>query len=193
MFQNIFLKEYFKSPFLIWGFAVLFFTTFDALVLSYQVMEFILFNNLYIPILFGSMTIAIVFTTYPIRQGLRDLSRKKGHKISAILHSLLLLFVPYADAVFFLSDPFVILGTFQPQAITDKKNFDDIVLTKTLIQFIAMPLFSAYVLTNAKKELLKEDLDIHGKFRNNWKYVAYILGVNTGMYGVFLFIANNLS
>ena len=193
MFQNIFLKEYFKSPFLIWGFAVLFFTTFDALVLSYQVMEFIFFNNLYIPILFGSMTIAIVFTTYPIRQGLRDLSRKKGHKIPAILHSLLLLLVPYADAVFFLSDPFVILGTFQPQAITDQKTFDDIVLTKTLIQFIALPLFSAYVLTNAKKALLKEDLGIHGKFRNNWKYVVYIVGVNVGMYGVFLFITNNLS
>lgn len=192
MFTSNFLKDYFRNPFLIWGLVIAVITTFDAALFSAQLMEFILLQNVYIPIMFISMSFVIIVSSYPLRGGLRKLARKegKGNKSFAISSAILLLLVPFLESVFFASDPFVILATAQPQIVTDRETYEYILLVKNFSQFIIIPFLGAFVYTNIKSKLDKENLEIHGKLKDNLRFVAEIIIINASMFGVYLIITN---
>ncbi len=195
MFNSNFLKEYFKNPFLIWGIVIALITTFDSALFSAQLMEFILLQNAYIPIMFISMTFVTIISSYPLRQGLRKLVRKEGkdNKSFAVSSGILLLLVPFLESVFFASDPFMILATAQPQIVVDREAYENIVLVKNFSQFIIIPFLGAFVYTNIKSKLVKENLEIHGKFKDNLRFVVEIIIINSSMYGVYLFITNTIT
>lgn len=192
MFDSTFVRHYFINPFLIWGLFLAIITTFDSALLSNQIMNAIITQNLYIPILFIMMTFIIIISSYPLRQGLRDLVRKGGtsNKFFAISSTLLLLLMAYLDGLFFLSDPMVILATLQPQTVTDKETYEYAVLVKHFSQFIILPFLGAFVYANIKNKLVKESLEIHGKIRDNLRFVAEIIIINASMYGVYLLITS---
>ena len=192
MFDSTFVRHYFINPFLIWGLLLAVITTFDSALLSNQIMSAIITQNLYIPILFIMITFIIIITLYPLLQGLQDLARKGGKSniFFAVSSPLLVLMMSFADGVFFLSDPMVILATLQPQIVTDKETYEYAVLVKHFSQFIILPFLGAFVYANIKNKLIKESLEIHGKFRDNLKFVVEIVIINTSMYGVYLLITS---
>ena len=192
MFDSTFVRHYFINTFLIWGLLLAVITTFDSALLSNQIMSAIITQNLYIPILFIMITFIIIITLYPLLQGLQDLARKGGKSniFFAVSSPLLVLMMSFADGVFFLSDPMVILATLQPQIVTDKETYEYAVLVKHFSQFIILPFLGAFVYANIKNKLIKESLEIHGKFRDNLKFVVEIVIINTSMYGVYLLITS---
>ena len=190
MSSSTFVKDYFRNPFLIWGLVVAVITTFDSALLSARIMEFILLQNAYIPILFISVTFVIIISSYPLRQGLRELARKegKGNKTFAVFSVILLLLIPFLESVFFLSDPIVILATVQPQIVVDGETYEYNVLVKNFSQFLIIPFLGAFVYTNIKTKLLKENLEIHGKFKGNLRFNLEIVIINVSMYGIYLLV-----
>ena len=81
MIVNQFFREYVKSPFFWWGIVMLTIITFDASIISSQIFQALLINQLYIPILFGSLTTTIFISTYPFRKGLKEYSRAHDKKL----------------------------------------------------------------------------------------------------------------
>lgn len=179
---------------MIWGLFLAFLTTFDSSFFSNHIMSAIITNELYIPMLFILMTFIMIIVSYPLRQGLKDLVQKGGRTnvFMGISSSLLLLLMSYLDGVFFLSDPHVILATLQPQIVVDKETYEFIVLVKNFSQFLILPFLGAFVYTNTKNKLVKEKLEIHGKFKDNLRFVAEIIIINSSMFGVYLIITNYL-
>ena len=64
------------------------------------------------------------------------------------------------------------------------------VLVKHFSQFIILPFLGAFVYANIKNKLVKESLEIHGKIRDNLRFVAEIIIINASMYGVYLLITS---
>jgi hypothetical protein len=188
MFREIFVDEYLHSPFLWWGVSMLVFTTFSAFLIFNLVLQAVVINQWYVPILFVSLTFVFVRAVYPIRRGLRSLFTKKETKRYGVMFLAMIGLIYVTEGVFFMSDPYVIFGTLSPEVIKDKSFWEYAINTKTLISFIASPFWQAFSFTIIKTKLIKEGYEIHDTFRNNWKYVICVITVNSVMCGISLTI-----
>lgn len=166
------------------------FTAFSAALILNLTMQAIVIYQLYVQILFGSLAIAFILALYPIRKSLRKLCEKKETKKEATIFFVLIYLIFYAEVVYFLPDPPIIFSILDSRVITDKNAFDYAINTKTLIQFIALPILSAFIFTLIKNKLVKEGYEIHDRFRNNYKFAAYIVLVSTAMYFLFIVITS---
>jgi len=188
MLQDIFVKEYFKNPFLWWGVFMFIFTIFSASLILNHVMRDVVVYQWYAPFLFSSVAIVLSLSLYPIRRSLRKLFEKKETKLEATVFLAAVCILFFTEVVYFMSDPPLIFNTLSPGMIKDKNVLNYAVNVKTLAQFIALPLLSAFTFTNIKSKLVKEDLDIHDKFGNNLKFMAYTAIISLSMYLVSMFI-----
>ncbi|HXV67071.1 MAG TPA: hypothetical protein VD731_07605 [Nitrosopumilaceae archaeon] len=188
MFNEEFVKEYFKNPFLIWGLILLGFTSLDSALFANLALQAIVIHNLYVPILFGSLIIALSLSLYPIRRSLRKLVEKKETKKEAFMYLTAIFVIFYTEVVYFMIDPMLIFGELDPRVITDKNTWEYAINVKTLVQFIALPAFYAFFFNMIKTRLIKEGYEIHDKFRNNLKFVAAVILTNFGGYFLFIFI-----
>lgn len=188
MYERVFVSEYFKNPFLWWGLILWGLTTFHAALISNLALQNIVIHSLHVPILFTCLTIAVILAFVPIRKSLRKLYWKKETKKEAIVYLTLLALVLFVQVVYFLPDAALIFSKLQPQVITDKDVFEDAIDTKSLAEYIALPLLYAFALTLVKTKLKNEGYETDYRFSNNLKFVAYVAAVNIGMYFVFIAI-----
>lgn len=186
LFEEIFIKDYFRNPFFWWGITILFLTTFNADPNANFILQTIIFYTLYVPILFGCLTIAFFLVFYPIRKSLRKLYLKNGKE--TIVYCVLLCCVLFIHVIYFLADPPFIFSKLYSQVITNKETFKEAIDLKTLIEYLGIPLLYAFSTTVVKRRLLKEDFEIKDKFTNNLKFGAYLILVNTAMYFLYTFI-----
>lgn len=167
---------------------MLIFTTFSAFLIFNLTLQSVVINQLYIPILFASLSIAFIRAVYPIRRGLRSLSMKKETKYHAIMFLAMIGLIFVTEGVFFMSDPYVIFGSLSPEVIKDKDFWSYAINTKTLVSFVAMPFWQAFSFTIIKNRLVKEGYEINDTLRNNLKYVAFVIVVNTIMCGIAIIV-----
>lgn len=187
MFQEIFLKEYLKNPFLMWSAIVAGLTTFDSVFFANKVMQAIVIHQLHVPILFGSLTFVFIRSFYPIRKGLIEFGRKES-KITAIVFIASICVMFYTEVIFFMITPYEILAALYPGGVSNKATFDYNISAKNLIEFLALPLLTAFSFANIKSRLIKGKYPINESIGKNLKFVANVVIVNSLTYVLFLFL-----
>lgn len=188
MLEKIFIKEYFRNPFFWWSAFILVLITFHTNIFANLILQSIILYALHVPVLFVCLTIAFFLALYPIRKSLKKLSLKNETKNWMLLHYTLIVLMLIVHVTYFLSDPPVIFAVLQPQVVTNEIIFEDAIDLKMLFEYIAIPLLYAFVMTLVQNKLMKENLEIHDKFRNNLKFGACMIGVGTATYLLYVFI-----
>jgi hypothetical protein len=188
VFQETFVRKYLKNPFLWWTIFVTGITTFDSVFFANMIMRAIIIHQLYVPVLFGSLTFVFIVSFYPIQRGLVEFGRKES-KTKAILFVILICSLFYAEVIYFMIEQFVIIATLSSETISDKNAFHIDIYVKNLIQFLALPLLSAFVFTSIKNTL-KEKYTTNDKITNNLKFVAYVVIINIAMSLLFIFLTS---
>ncbi|OLB90454.1 MAG: hypothetical protein AUH25_04870 [Thaumarchaeota archaeon 13_1_40CM_38_12] len=189
MLQETFVKEYFKNPFLLWSLIVAGLTTFDSVFFANMAMQAIVIHQLYVPILFGSLTFVFIQSFYPIRNGLVEFGKKES-KITAIAFVVSICLMFYVEVIFFMIAPYEIFATLSPEAVLDKNTFQIGIYAKDLIELLALPLLAAFSFANIKSKLVKGRYKVNDNIRNNLKFVAYIVIINSLTYLLFIFLTN---
>ena len=143
----------------------------------------ILLQKLYIPILYGCVSLSIFLIVYPIRSRLRLLKIQREHQKELIVYSLIMCIL-VAHVLYFMSDPSVILTKLQSQIVTDKVRLEDVLDLKMWAEYIAMPLVYAIVITQTRKILFKNEPHKFDNIKSGWKigivattlgFVAYLI------------------
>ena len=178
MFKETFVDSYLKSPFLWWGVFMFLFTTFSTALVFNLILQAIIIEKLFIPILFIALTIAFIFALYPIRRSLRKLSMKKETKYYGLMYLIMIGLIFVTEGIYFMSDSYVIFGNLSPEVIKDKEFWNYVINVKTLISFVALPFWSAFSFAQIKKKLVLEGYDIKDTLQNNHKFVSIIIIVN---------------
>lgn len=186
MFEKTFAKEYVGNMFFWWSAIIAGLSLFDSLAFTINALHAII--TWYVPILFISLTFSLVYSFYPLQQGLVELRKKEG-KIIAIGWVGIICMLFYAEAVYFMVDPYEIFAKLFPGVVTDKNTFQWNVYLKDLISFLALPLCSSLVFTYVKNKVIKES-STKGSIKNKIKFVAYIITINTTMYLLFVFLTS---
>lgn len=192
MFERIYVSEFFKNPFFWWSVSILFLTTFHSFEPFFRVLEVILLQKLYEPILFGCVSLAIFLILYPIRSELRVLLIQKNTQKEVIVAYSLIILVIVTHTVYFWSDPSMILTKIQPQIVVDGIKLKEALELKLLFEYIAMPLFYAIAMTQVKKMMLKHNKTKLDSIRNNWKFGILIGMTGAGTYYLHVFLTELL-
>ncbi len=169
---------------------MLVFTTFSSALISNEILQIMILNQLWIPIFFGSITLAFIIAMYPIRRGLMEFSKKKENKISAFIYAVLILLIFYTEVPYFLADPHIMFNTLFPVAIKNPEDYQNAIYLKTMAQFIALPLISAFNFSRLKNTLKKHDCITNDTLQNNKKFVFYMILMGIIMYGLTMLLGN---
>jgi len=116
---------------------------------------------------------------------------KKETKNYGIMFLTMIGLIFVTEGVFFMSDSYVIFGNLAPEIIKDQNFWDYVINTKTLITFIALPLWGAYSFSLIKKKLVQEGYDINDTLQKNRKFVSYIVLVNFVMGTIAVVLTTN--
>jgi len=119
LFQQEFLKDYLKNPFLWWGAFLFFLTRIDAYPPANLILQTIVIKTLYVPVLFICIAIAFFLAFYPIRKGLKQLLLKKKI-IKFLIYYFLICLVILVHVVYFFIGPYEILGKLDSEFVIKK-------------------------------------------------------------------------
>ena len=164
-------------------------TTFDSTFFASKVMQTIVIHQLHVPILFGSLTFVFIRSFYPIRKGLIEFGRKES-KITAIVFIGSICVMFYTEVIFFMITPYEILATLYPGGVSNKNTFDYNIHAKILIEFLALPLLTAFSFTNIKSRLSKGKYLVNDSIGKNLKFVVYVVIINSLTYGFFIVLTS---
>ncbi|HYL66078.1 MAG TPA: hypothetical protein VEU72_02885 [Nitrosopumilaceae archaeon] len=181
-FQDEFVKDYFKNPFLWWNFIIFIFTTFNTQPTFNTILQNIIINSYYVQVLFACLGIALFLMFYPIRRSLKKLNKKKYY-----VHASLLVGVLFVHVAFFMSDPPVILGKLWSEVIIKPDLFDQSVYTLILVGYLGVPFLYAFATTTVKKSLLEANLPIDDKPSKNLAFGGMTALVTVVMYFLYTF------
>jgi len=185
LFEEIYVKEFFKNPFFWWSAFILVLTSLHSFGPFSLILEMILLQKLYVPILYGCISLAIFLIVYPIRSRLRLLKNKREHQKEVIVYSLIM-GILVAHALYFSSDPSVILTKLQGQIVTDKVNLEEILDLKMWAEYIAMPLVYAIAITQTRKILFKNEPLVFDNIKSGWKIA--IISTTLGFTAYFIYV-----
>ena len=169
-----------------WSVIIAGLSLFDSLAFTINALQVII--TWYVPILFISLTFSLIYSFYPLQQGLIGLRKKEG-KIIAIGWVVIICMLFYAEAIYFMVDPYEIFAKLFPGVVTDKNNFQWDVYLKDLISFLALPLYSSFIFTYIKNKVIKEN-PTNDSTRSKIKFVSYIIIINTALYLLFVFLTS---
>ncbi len=129
---------------------------------------------------------------FPIRKSVRILLSKKGSRTEAIIYYFLIPLVLIVQMYYFLSDPLVIIATLSQEAIRDKTSYNEALQLKILFEYVGLPLFYAFEITNIKNMILKYGLPIDDPPKNNIKLGLIVTGIGFVSYLLYVLIIGSL-
>lgn len=159
-------------------------TTWYSYELFFRIIETILLEQLYVPILYGCVGVSLYLMVYPIRSRLRILKLFRESKKEIVVYGFLFIVI-VTHTVYFSSDPAFMLTKIQSQIITDRDLLKEASDLKMWAEYLVLPFLYAILVAQSRTILYGNEQVELDSIKGSWKIAIVITIIVAGTYILF--------
>jgi len=188
LLSEIYFKEFLKNPFFWWSAFIGIITTWISFEPFFRIVEAILLEQLYVPILYGCVGLSLYLMIYPIKSRLRNLKLQKETKKEFLVYTFMIVAI-ITNTVYFSSDPAFMLTKAQSQIVSDKVILEEVGDLKLWAEYLVLPFLYAIMLAQSRKLLYGNEEMKFDNIESSWKISIIITILVGGAYLLFKLVS----